>query len=213
MRKTKDILTTGEIAKICRVSPRTVSEWIDCGHLKGYRIPISQDRRVTVSSLFDFLHKNNMPAAEDVWHLLNHSVIVVGACMELAQQLPKECERVDNLFDLALCLSFFGAGVVLFDLAGSPHSDTLCAIKSIKAKYRNQYQLHVLLYDGAEVTPEILTEAGADKVFRYPFQGTTQIYQLLEPCMPTVIPEAVNPSPDRKTRGREIRNGRTEETA
>ena len=35
----KEVLTTGEVAKICNVAPRTVSKWFDSGSLKGYRIP------------------------------------------------------------------------------------------------------------------------------------------------------------------------------
>ncbi|MEM6855338.1 MAG: regulator, partial [Planctomycetota bacterium] len=33
MAKQKDILTTGEVAKICNVAPRTVSKWFDSGQL------------------------------------------------------------------------------------------------------------------------------------------------------------------------------------
>ena len=39
MARQKDILTTGEVAAICNVAPRTVSKWFDSGQLKGYRIP------------------------------------------------------------------------------------------------------------------------------------------------------------------------------
>src|SRR5688572_17759958 len=41
--KVKDVLTTGEVAKICNVAPRTVSKWFDSGALRGYRIPGSKD--------------------------------------------------------------------------------------------------------------------------------------------------------------------------
>ena len=36
------VFTTGQVAKICKVAPRTVSKWFDSGRLKGYRIPGSQ---------------------------------------------------------------------------------------------------------------------------------------------------------------------------
>lgn len=57
----KEILTTGQIAKICKVAPRTVSKWFDSGRLKGYRVPGSQDRRIPKSYLIDFLVAHNMP--------------------------------------------------------------------------------------------------------------------------------------------------------
>ena len=40
------VFTTGQVAKICKVAPRTVSKWFDSGRLRGYRIPGSQDRRI-----------------------------------------------------------------------------------------------------------------------------------------------------------------------
>lgn len=62
MAKGKNVLTTGDVARICNVAPRTVSKWFDSGQLKGYRIPGSKDRRIPVSELIRFMKVNNMPA-------------------------------------------------------------------------------------------------------------------------------------------------------
>ena len=62
MAKGKNVLTTGDVAKICNVAPRTVSKWFDNGQLKGYRIPGSKDRRIPVSELIRFMKVHNMPA-------------------------------------------------------------------------------------------------------------------------------------------------------
>jgi len=62
MAKGKNVLTTGDVAKICNVAPRTVSKWFDNGQLKGYRIPGSKDRRIPLSELTRFMKANNMPA-------------------------------------------------------------------------------------------------------------------------------------------------------
>jgi excisionase family DNA binding protein len=61
MAKGKNVLTTGDVAKICNVAPRTVSKWFDTGQLKGYRIPGSKDRRIPVSELVRFMKAHNMP--------------------------------------------------------------------------------------------------------------------------------------------------------
>ena len=61
MAKGKNVLTTGEVARICNVAPRTVSKWFDNGQLKGYRIPGSKDRRIPVSELIRFMKVHNMP--------------------------------------------------------------------------------------------------------------------------------------------------------
>jgi two-component system response regulator RpaA len=57
----RPVFTTGEIAAMCNVAPRTVSKWFDTGKLKGYRIPGSEDRRVTPEELLKFFQTNNMP--------------------------------------------------------------------------------------------------------------------------------------------------------
>lgn len=62
MAKGKNVLTTGDVAKICNVAPRTVSKWFDSGQLKGYRIPGSKDRRIPVSELMRFMKAYNIPA-------------------------------------------------------------------------------------------------------------------------------------------------------
>ena len=61
MAKGKNVLTTGDVARICNVAPRTVSKWFDSGQLKGYRIPGSKDRRIPVNELIRFMKQNDMP--------------------------------------------------------------------------------------------------------------------------------------------------------
>jgi len=54
--------TTGDIAKICRVAPRTAANWIDTGELKGiYLPPDKQQRRVFHDNLVDFMESNDIP--------------------------------------------------------------------------------------------------------------------------------------------------------
>lgn len=58
---TKDIFTTGEVAKICNVSLRTVIKWFDSGLIQGYVIPGTKDRRIPRNSLIGFMKENNIP--------------------------------------------------------------------------------------------------------------------------------------------------------
>src|SRR5207302_9053964 len=60
----KKVFTTGQVAKICKVAPRTVSKWFDSGRLRGYRIPGSQDRRIPREHLIKFLKEHGMPLGE-----------------------------------------------------------------------------------------------------------------------------------------------------
>ena len=55
------VLTTGQVARICKVAPRTVSKWFDRGQLQGYKIPGSRDRRIPVRQLISFMKEHGMP--------------------------------------------------------------------------------------------------------------------------------------------------------
>ena len=55
------VLTTGQVARICKVAPRTVSKWFDRGQLQGYKIPGSRDRRIPVRQLLSFMKEHGMP--------------------------------------------------------------------------------------------------------------------------------------------------------
>ncbi len=89
MARNKDVLTTGEVARICKVAPRTVTKWFDSGQLHGYRIPGSKDRRIPVSQLMRFMRQNNMPL-DGMLHFTKTRVLIVD----------DESEIVDMLRDL-----------------------------------------------------------------------------------------------------------------
>lgn len=61
MEERKTVLTTGDVARLCHVAPRTVSKWFDSGELRGYRIPGSKDRRIPIAQLLRFMRAHGMP--------------------------------------------------------------------------------------------------------------------------------------------------------
>src|SRR5881394_1850210 len=58
--------TTGEVARLCQVTKRTVIKWIDGGSLSGYTIPGSKHRRVSADSLQQFMRANGIPDSSRV---------------------------------------------------------------------------------------------------------------------------------------------------
>ncbi len=56
----KRFATTGEIAKICEVSPKTVISWIEKNHLASFRIG-KGPRKVILLDLYEFLCSINFP--------------------------------------------------------------------------------------------------------------------------------------------------------
>lgn len=87
MAKEKDVLTTGEVAKVCNVAPRTVSKWFDSGQLNGYRIPGSKDRRIPMNSLIKFMKAHGIPL--DGLVSSKTRVLIADGELEVAQTLQR----------------------------------------------------------------------------------------------------------------------------
>jgi len=58
---TKSVFTTGEAAKICKVSQQTIIRCFDSGQLKGFRVPGSRFRRIPRDQLIAFMRDNGIP--------------------------------------------------------------------------------------------------------------------------------------------------------
>jgi len=116
MKKGKTVLTTGEVAKICSVAPRTVSKWFDQGHLKGYRIPGSKDRRIPLEHLIQFMKSNNIPL--NGLETGEQRVLVVEQEQSFADRVAETLSKNGD-FDVAVAQSAFEAGVMAH--ANKPH--------------------------------------------------------------------------------------------
>ena len=81
------VYTTGDVARICQVAPRTVSKWFDTGRLKGYRIPGSLDRRIPRDGLIEFMRSHGMPLGE-LGTVQGGKVLIIG--MPAAEQVIVE---------------------------------------------------------------------------------------------------------------------------
>jgi len=103
------VFTTGQVAKICKVAPRTVSKWFDSGRLKGYRIPGSQDRRIPREYLIRFLKEHGMPLG-DLEDEAVAKVLIVGQDQLLIENLKRELPP-ERSFKVATAASGFEAGI------------------------------------------------------------------------------------------------------
>lgn len=108
MPRQKDILTTGEVANICNVAPRTVSKWFDSGQLRGYRIPGSKDRRIPLNSLIRFMKSHNIPL--DGLQSGRTRVLIVDDESEIVDVLEKVLTEQAN-YEVRAAHGGFAAGI------------------------------------------------------------------------------------------------------
>ncbi len=61
LKMAKKIFTTGEVARLLGININTVIKWFDEKRLTGFRLPVSNERRIPISSLRRFMAENSIP--------------------------------------------------------------------------------------------------------------------------------------------------------
>ena len=171
----KKVFTTGQVAKICKVAPRTVSKWFDSGRLRGYRIPGSQDRRIPRDQLIRFLKENNMPLGaleEEGWH----KILIIGAEQlfidRLRELLPDDedykYEMASSGFQAGNAVQSFHPDTIIVDLAMG-RSEALQIAQNLRRLPNYEQTLILALASEDEAAPEALAGFGFNDAFKKPF--------------------------------------------
>ena len=106
----KTVFTTGEAAKICKVSQQTIIRCFDSGQLKGFRVPGSRFRRIPREHLFAFMKDNGIPT--DALESGKRKILIVDDDEELVELLADVFER-DGRFDIRTTNNGFDAGMLV----------------------------------------------------------------------------------------------------
>jgi two-component system, OmpR family, response regulator len=108
MSSTKTVFTTGEAAKICKVSQQTIIRCFDNGTLRGFRVPGSRFRRIPRDQLFAFMRDNGIPtdALEDG----KKKLLIVDDDQDLVDLMADGFSR-DGRFEIRTANNGFAAGM------------------------------------------------------------------------------------------------------
>ena len=171
----RTIFTTGQVAKICKVAPRTVSKWFDSGRLRGYRIPGSQDRRIPREHLIRFLKEHGMPLGELEDEAMG-KLLLVGVESPVRNSLLEMMDASDYKIESAT--SGFEAGIqaeslhpdcVVIDFAMGRHESMLIAQNLRKNNDYADAVLVALLSD--DDTASGFDRSIFNETFRKPFDA------------------------------------------
>ena len=171
----KTVFTTGEVARICKVSQQTVIRCFDGGRLKGFRVPGSRFRRVPRESLILFMKANGIPL--DHLETGKKRILVVDDDEAIIEMFEELLER-DGRFELATACTGFGAGVVteqfkpdvmLLDFR-LPDINGTAVCRTIRANPSYEH-MKIVAVSGVADPDEVqqLYDAGADDFIRKPF--------------------------------------------
>jgi excisionase family DNA binding protein len=106
----KTVFTTGEAARICKVSQQTIIRCFDNGTLKGFRVPGSRFRRIPRDQLFQFMRDNGIPT--DALESGKRKILIVDDDEELVELLVDVFEK-DGRFDIRTANNGFDAGMLV----------------------------------------------------------------------------------------------------
>lgn len=158
--------TTGEIARMCRVTKRTVIKWIDEGRLPGYRIPGSRHRRVSAKNLAEFMRRHGIPDYDRV--APRRRVLIIDDDQDFVSLLRDALcdtytvDHASSALEAASRLPMFEPDIILVDirlpdLSGmevcryfQPYKNERRAAVLAMSAYRNELDLNELRSSGAD---------------------------------------------------------------
>ena len=106
----KTVFTTGEAAKICKVSQQTIIRCFDNGQLKGFRVPGSRFRRIPREALYKFMKDNGIPT--DALESGKRKVLLVDDDPDLVEVINKALDD-DGRFEVRIAANGFDAGMMV----------------------------------------------------------------------------------------------------
>jgi len=118
----KTVYTTGEAAKICKVSQQTIIRCFDNGQLKGFRVPGSRFRRIPRDVLYKFMKDNGIPT--DALESGKRKALIVDDDRELVELIRDvlesdgrfEVRAVNNGFDAGMMVKEYRPDVIVLDV-------------------------------------------------------------------------------------------------
>jgi len=185
----KTVFTTGEAAKICKVSQQTIIRCFDSGQLKGFRVPGSRFRRIPRDQLYAFMRDNGIPT--DALDSGRRKLLVVDDDVDLVDLLVDQFEAdgrfdvrsVNNGFEAGMMIKEFRPDLVVLDVM-LPDINGMEVCKLVRGD-KTMDDVKIVCISGMVEEDRIqqLRGAGADDFLKKPFDVDTlmqRVCQLLD---------------------------------
>lgn len=167
----KDVFTTFEVAKYCKVTITTVVNWIKDGSLSAYKTK-GGHRRIKRSDFEEFLRKHNMPVSFKQKVLIVDDDFSIQSGLRILFEAEKyEVEVASNGFEAGILVKEFMPTVVILDLI-MPEFDGFSVCELIK-KHKDLKHIKIIVLTGfpSQENLEKAKKAGADKCLAKPIEN------------------------------------------
>lgn len=182
----KDVYSTGEAAKICRVSQQTIIRCFDSGKLEGFYVPGSRFRRIPRDSLTKFMKENGIPLTN--LDTSKKKVLVVDDEAEIVDLMVDLLVR-DGRFEVKTAACGYDAGlltqqfrpdvIVLDYMLPDINANVVC--KTIRSNPSLE-DTRIIVISGLIEDDKVrnLRELGVDAFMRKPFQIDELVAKIAE---------------------------------
>ncbi len=105
-----EILTVSQAGKCCKVSSKTIINWIEAGHLKAYKT-VGGHRRIKKEDLDQFLRDKGMPLPEEPKGEERKKILVVDDDKIIVETIVQSLEEDEYGYEMISASDGFEAGL------------------------------------------------------------------------------------------------------
>ena len=105
-----DILTVFKASQCCSVSPKTIINWIDAGHIKAYKTP-GGHRRINRRDLEEFMLKQGIPIPREEPADTRKRILVVDDDPIIVESIVQALEEDEHDYEVISAADGFEAGL------------------------------------------------------------------------------------------------------
>ena len=105
-----DILTVFKASQYCRVSPKTIINWIEAGHIKAYKT-VGGHRRINIADLEEFMRKQGIPIPDEAVEDGRKRILVVDDDPIIVETIVQALEEDEYDYEVISAADGFEAGI------------------------------------------------------------------------------------------------------
>ena len=105
-----EILTVFQASKHCNVSPKTIINWIEAGHIQAYKT-VGGHRRIKKSDMEDFMRKQGIPIPEKEITTERKRILIVDDDAIIVETLVQALEEEEYDYEIISASDGFEAGL------------------------------------------------------------------------------------------------------
>jgi excisionase family DNA binding protein len=158
-----DLLTTGDVARLCEIPYITAYNWVKSGKIKSQRTP-GGHYRINRCDMVDFLQGYGFAVSDDLKQCCKRRILIVS---EQPDNIERMLQSADGSYEIASANEGFSAACEIIDrspdlvLLDGLMPDSISICKQIKTNSK-WHKIHILVTSSAAEKRIRFLQAGAE---------------------------------------------------